>query len=299
MNQDAQAPAQDQNQDQVLTAKVHKPWLLKIAAVMVVMLGFAIWGYIDATRIYPERGYQASKFLEWQYLQKLSETGELAKAGVDDPAATIAQLKQRAKDGISLSPGESTRLAWLSALKTTGLLKPEFTKIPRENPREKVADPSDRMATLQQQFTQSSGKFEAPKPLSDFDIPVQWLFVGLGFPIGFYLLWLIIRVLGQKHTYNPATQTLTLADGTSLTPAQLEDIDKRKWHKYMVALIPAAGHPRAGQSIEIDLLRHRELEEWILAMEATRFPERAAEAQKAAEEAAAQPAEETPAQSEQ
>jgi hypothetical protein len=287
MNHDAQTPQSDQSpQDQgPLIAPLNKSWLIKMGAIMVVMIGFAVWGYIDATKIYPERGYKASQFLEWQYLQKLAETSDLAKASVDDPAAALTDLKQRMSQGISLSAAESTRFQWLGSLKNTQLLKPEFTRIPRENPREKVTGAAERLDALQKQFTLSTGKAEAPKPLTAYDIPVQWLFVGLGFPIGFYLLGLIIKVSKQKHRFDPATQTLTLHDGTSLTPAQLEDVDKRKWHKYMVALIPAAGHPRAGQAIELDLLRHRALEDWVLAMERTRFPERAAEEEKAEESA--------------
>lgn len=288
MNQDAataDAPAPQDDQPQgVQTAKLNKTWLIKIGAIMVVMIVFAVWGFIDATKVYPDRGYKASQYLEWQHLQKLSEGGQLSKASVEDPVAALKDLQQREDQGVQHSAAEGTRQAWLSSLKTTGLLKPEYTKIPRENPREKVTGASERIEELQKQFTQASGKVDAPKPLTRYDIPVQWLFVGLGFPIGFYLLWLIIKVVGQKHRYDPATQTFMLSDGTTLTPAQLEDIDKRKWHKYMVALIPAAGHPRAGHPIELDLLRHRELEDWVLEMERTRFPDRAAEAEaKAAE----------------
>jgi len=42
----------------------------------------------------------------------------------------------------------------------------------------------------------------------------------------------------------------------------------------------------AGQEIKIDLLRHVPVEEWILAMEKTAFPDRAAEIERKAEEAA-------------
>lgn len=294
MNQDAAAPNPDQNQtsqdapqiDGPQVARVNRGWLLKIVAVMIVVVGFGIWGFYDATVVYPERGYRASQFLEWQHLQKLAESNQLTSASIDDPAAVHKELSQRQKQGMTLSSSESTRLSWLGALKNTRLLSPEFTRIPRTNPRETVTSASERLTQLTSQWTQASGPVQAPKPLTGYDIPVQWLFVAIGLPVGLYQMWLITKVLRQKHRFDPATQTLSLADGTTLTPAQLADVDKRRWHKYMVSLIPAPGHPRAGQSIEVDLLRHRDLEPWILAMEKTRFPERAAEAD--AEEAASE-----------
>lgn len=314
MNQDApdiapDAPGQPDAGpgDGLQKARVYPRWLIKMGLIMLVMFGFGVWGLVDALKVYPDRGHRAATFLEWQHLQKLREAGQLAQASVTDPKTAFNDLKARQKKGVNLSVGEQTRLAWLDSLNNTWMLDAKYTTIPRQNTRETVNVASERLDELAKKWTTSDGgAITAPKPLTFYDLPVQWAFVVIGFPAGLYLSVMIARVMKQRFTFDPVPQRLTLADGTELTPDQLADVDKRRWGKYMVSLIPAPPHPRAGQEIELDLLRHRELEDWVLAMEKTRFPERAAEAEalaqqeaerKAAEEGSGEGSEEAPAES--
>ena len=117
-------------------------------------------------------------------------------------------------------------------------------------------------------------------------MPVQWLFVVVGFGLGGYLVFLMVKCKAQasRTKFESETQRLTVPSGASFTPADLEDVDKRLWHKYYVTM-----QLKDGSEHKLDLLRYVPLEEWVLGMERTRFPERAAEEdKKAALEAAAQ-----------
>ncbi len=105
-----------------------------------------------------------------------------------------------------------------------------------------------------------------------------------GFALYLIVLW--VRVAAKTYTWDAAHQQLGLPGGASLVPTDLADVDKRKWHKFFVTLEINDTHPKlAGQGVTLDLYRYVPLEEWVLEMERTRFPERAQAEQ--AEEAAA------------
>jgi hypothetical protein len=125
-----------------------------------------------------------------------------------------------------------------------------------------------------------------PTELSAYDLPVQYLFMVAGLGWAAYLIFLLMRCRARARGFRwePSSQRLTLPGGASFTPADLADVDKRKWHKFYATMVLTDGTRH-----EMDLLRYEPLEAWVLEMEATRFPERAEEARaaKAAEEAAA------------
>jgi len=105
-----------------------------------------------------------------------------------------------------------------------------------------------------------------PKPLSAFDIPSQWLFVIAGFGGAAWLTFLFVRVASKKYRWDPATHTLTVPGGKTIAPADIAEVDKRKWDKYFVTLRLNDGAPPPREH-KFDLLRYAPLEAWILEME--------------------------------
>lgn len=271
-------------------ARVHRNWVLKMAAIAAVMLGLGAWGVYDAFWAYPDRGHRAARFLEWQYLQKLRETNRLSQASVPDPAAALKDLQRREAAKDRLSDAEVAQLQWLEALRNTYANRPEFTTYPRTNPREEVGSPDERLAALGTEWTQSTGNKKAPTPLTFYDIPMQWVFMIVGFGFGGYLVVLMLKVFGQKYLWDPANKVLTLPDGVKIGLNDIADFDKRAWQKYIIYLQMKPGHPSlGGKELRLDLLRHRQLEDWVLEMERTLFPDRA-EPTPAADEAKPEPA---------
>ncbi|MGH7132453.1 MAG: hypothetical protein ACREJO_10960, partial [Phycisphaerales bacterium] len=59
-------------------------------------------------------------------------------------------------------------------------------------------------------------------------------------------------------------------DGKTIVPADIAEFDKRKWDKFYVTI-----NLKGGEARKLDLLRYVPLEEWVLAMERTAFPETA------------------------
>lgn len=265
----------------LVRAPVNRSWWVKQFIVALVMLGFGAWGLADALVIYPKRGFAAARFLEWQYLQKLQESGRLDRASVESPRETLAELARRSSGGVGLSDWEIAQRSWLEALKNTGGLVPERTRIPRDVGGEVVTTASERIEALKTEWTTAAGgQAKAPQPLTFYDIPVQWLFVSIGFPVGIYLLWLIAKVFRQKYQWDAANKILHLPDGSTLGLADIADFDKRKWHKYLIYLqIKPGNSPHAGKEVMIDLLRHRLIEDWVLEMERILFPDRAEKAE--------------------
>jgi hypothetical protein len=252
-------------------------WLAKMALFFVVLVFFGFYGLYDATIAYPNRGIQHASYCQYQYLDTAREQGLLdRRVSIADPAEELHRL--RAADQGKLGALDTARLTWLRALSVVGRVSPQFTTID---------DPTAKFAELKQQWTtaQGTGK-NAPKPLGAYDIPVQWIFVVVGFGGGGWMAWLFFNVRRIRYQWDPAGQVLHLPGpgGTAqLTPADIEEFDKRKWDKYLVFLKIRQSHPTlAGREIKLDLYRYAKLESWILEMEKTAFPE------------SVKPAEETP-----
>lgn len=272
---------------QLLATKANKPWLMKMLAFLALLVGFGFWGLYDATYLYPNRGVRHASFAQFQFLEQAKSKGRLDRSqSVEDPAAEMKRLDEAKRLG-TLDGVGTAKQAWLEALSRVGRLKPEFTK---------MDDPAKTLEDLTREWTQDGKARAAPKPLAAYDIPVQWLFVFLGLGGGSYLAIHLLRTVTKKYRWDPAAQRLTLPDGSTLVPGDIEDFDKRKWDKFLIFLKVKPGHqPHGGRELKLDLYQHYPLEEWVLAMEKTAFPERAAEAEAKAAAAAAAQAAETPA----
>ncbi len=246
------------------TTRLNRPWLLKMAIFTVALLAFGVYGLYDATVAYPARGERFASYKQHEMYERLARRGPLSREAVSiaDPVAELTRLS-----GIAM-PGEAemARRDWLGALALIGRLRPEFTT---------TDNPDATYAELKQRWLTSSGQAAAqPKPLSWYDIPVQWIFTGIGFVGAAWMLMLWVLVARQKYRWEPETRTLTLPGGQSVSPSDLEDVDKRKWDKYLVFLKLKSPHPLAGRELKVDLYRYKPLESWVLAMEKQAFPDR-------------------------
>ena len=112
-----------------------------------------------------------------------------------------------------------------------------------------------------------------PKPLSNFDLMSQWLIMGVCYIVTLIMLVHMMRVAGIKYAWDPESMTLTIPGGQKITPDDLEEVDKRKWDKFIVFLkIKAAHADLGGQEVKVDTYQHARVEDWVLAMEAKAFP---------------------------
>lgn len=261
----------------VLSTKTSKKWLVRTYGFAIFVFIFGCWGLFDAVIAYPKRGANVAEKFQLEYLRAAEQNRALESASVADPAAELVKLRDKSTQQQLTSPVESARLQWLSALDTIGRAKPEHTTI---------ADPRARKAELEEVWAKKTPS----EPLAAWDLPLQWGITVAGFGATAWLLLLIVMVKGKTYTWNAATQTLGLPGGASLTPADVEDFDKRRWDKFLIFLKIKSSHAQlGGQELKLDLLRYEPLETWVLEMEKTAFPERAlqAEAEKAADAPAA------------
>ncbi len=253
------------------TTSLNRTWTIKMLAIAVLFIGFGIWGYIDAVYVYPQRGIRAADYLKWEYLQEAKRANEGGQSApwsnpsIADPVAAFDQLRKTAPE--NLKPVDAKKKAWLESLTIVGRLTPEYTA---------VGNPTDELETLRQEFTGPNGQPRVPKTLSWYDIPVQWVIFAVGLLVGLWMLGLVGLVSRVKYTYDSATKTLGLPDGSTLSVGECEDFDRRKWDKFLMFVKVKPGHARhGGKELRFDLLRHVPLEEWIVEMEYTAFPDRA------------------------
>jgi hypothetical protein len=259
-----------------LRTRVSRKWTFKMLAIAVVMVGFGLWGLYDATVAYPNRGSRAAEKYELEYLESFRQNRPPLdrRASIDDPKAELDRLRRNPPR----DPTDQAALLWLESLMLIGRLDgPTGTAIPRHDFRGvEVSDAGTRLEDLRRKYGTVGGS--AINPLTKWDIPVQWLIAVSGLGIGLWLVVLLVRVHGQSYRFDPATMRLTLPDGESFMPSDVEDFDKRKWHKFYVTVRIRKEHPNlGGDAIELDLLRYEPLEEWVLMMERAAFPDRASE----------------------
>lgn len=238
---------------------VNSKWLFKIVIFLVALTGLGIWGLYDATLAYPRRGQAVAQWALYEYLGAARESGDLIRAGVADPRAEYDRLRPIRRDLETRAAGDSLAarraatelklLDWLDALAVIGRLDAENTRLER---------PSELLDELSLALAGET----PPKRLAAWDIPIQWAFVVAGFGGGAWLGLLILMVRSRRYTFDPETRTLTLPGGRAVTPADLVELDKRKWDKFIVTLRTKAGDP-----VRLDLLRYTPLEEWVLDME--------------------------------
>lgn len=264
----------------------NRAWLIRVVVMFIALAAFGAWGLFDATVAYPSRGERYADYAEYEYLQALKRADEMeqpglfpAEAGVEDPVAELERLndpetqERNAADAVSES-GRSARAqmqvsrrTWLVALSRIGRLDPAFTTYEGGN-----SEVRERLAELEQRWTVES----PPSPLAYWDITMQWVIVAVCWGFAAYIGVLFIRVGMTKYTWDPVEQRLRLPGGKTFVPADMADVDKRKWDKFLVFVTLNESHPDLGGStIRFDTFRHARLEDWLLTMEATAFPDAA------------------------
>ncbi|MEK6701457.1 MAG: hypothetical protein AABZ53_04280 [Planctomycetota bacterium] len=265
------------------TTSINRSWMLKMAAIGIIFAVFGIWGYYDASIVYPARGVASAEYLKYLYLDEAKRQSLLlSPLSVKDPAGELDRLRKTAAE--QLKPLDLARREWLDSLAIINTLDAAHTEIPSAELEH---------TELHKKFTTATGAPNIPKPLSWWDIPVQWLICGLGLAVGLWMLALIIVVSRSKYSWDPEAKVLTLPDGSTLAIAECEDFDRRKWDKFLMFVRVRTGHPRhAGKEIRLDLLRYVPLEDWVVEMEYAAFPDRAKAAESSAEP---EPPVETPA----
>lgn len=295
---------------ETLKTSLNRKWLIKMIVFLIVLAAFGTWGLVDSIWIYPNRGLDDASFKQRAYLEAAERAGRLSTAAFPDPVTARAtleakrgELEEAERKGLALestaaqSTPEGQRAAadlrglaaqradyhalqWLDALARVFHLKPEATAI---------ADPSKTLAELRETWKTRT----PPKALASYDLPLQWFFTAIGYGGALWMLIHTLRIRGRVYAFEPDTQRLTLPGGRQLTPADIAEFDKRRWDKFYVYLQLKDGSPE----IPLDMLPHDPLEDWILSMEDTAFPERAKERAEAEakrkneEEAATQPTE--------
>jgi hypothetical protein len=262
----------------IRTAPLGKRWVRKMAIFIVILLAFGGWGLYDAVWVYPARGERFATWARLAYLEAAEAADRedfgifIRDSSVPNPSeelARLSQAEQRQRNGADAANTQSprrlraimlnARLTWLEALSRIGQVAPERTTI--ENPRAELAGLKAELSTAAQ-----------PKPLSRLDIPSQWIIMGVCWSLALFLIVRAVGVASRKYRWQPETMTLTLPGGASITPDDLEEVDKRKWDKFIVFLKIKNPHPSlGGQEVRCDTYQHDELEEWILAMERKAF----------------------------
>lgn len=241
---------------------LNKRWLWKMYVFLLAMLILGFWGMYDAIWLYPQRGVDAAEYLQKTYLDASEKAGTLSLAGVKTPAAELERLSE----SVPTSDTEVAKLAWLRSLALVRDLKQIESQIasgavPTPGPDTGMAEPNGPRATLDTLSKKWSTKTQ-PAALSKFDIPVQYLFMAIGLGVAAYLIFFLLKCSRTKFRYQPAAMRLTLPDNRSFVPADIEDIDRRLWHKFFVELKVKGVGP-----LKLDLLRFWPLEEWFLEME--------------------------------
>ena len=263
-------------------------WVRKTLFIIVLFTGFGFWGLLDAVSVYPKRGANVAEYRELKYLEIYRErVGTFdANVSIKDPKAEYARLLAINQGNPVQDSIEETRRQWLESLDRISQLDVTQTSYPREDFRGvKVEDAQLRFEKLREAWSKVVTPGEAPgavaqrdppKPLASWDIPSQWGIMFVCWVVAGIVSIGFIKGARKRFTWQPDTQRLTLSDGSSLVPADIEEFDKRRWSKFYVYLKVIATHPQhGGKEVELDLYRYLPLEDWILEMERTRFPERA------------------------
>lgn len=260
------------------TAPLGKRWVRKMAIFIVVLIAFGGWGLYDAVWVYPARGERYATWAKMAYLEAARNANQEdfgifeRDASVPNPREELERLRsaeQRQRNAADAANTQSNRrlraimlnarLAWLEGLTRIGRLEAERTTI--ENPRTELERLQTELST--------AGR---PKPLSRWDIPSQWAIMGVCWSLALFMLVRALGVASRKYRWDESTMTLTLPGGQTLTPDDLEEVDKRKWDKFIVFLKVKSSHPAlGGQEVRCDTYQHDELEDWILAMERKAF----------------------------
>jgi hypothetical protein len=258
----------------------------KMVIFFIVCFGLGTWGLIDAASVYPNRGRFYSQFMLQEYLQAAETNGVLAisrRVNVEDPAQAVLDLEGRQQE---LNAVEEARFRWLNSLRP--VYGKSLERLTAENqamqdrPEDERTDTVTVFADPAALYTELDAELQGktkPKPLSQTDIAVQWLICFAGYAGALLVMFRIIQTRSTVYRYEPSDHRLILSGGKSITPDQIEVVDKSKWHKFFVTL-----ELKDGTSHKFDLLRFEPLEDWILEMEEVDPRLRAARDEAAAEE---------------
>jgi len=259
-------------------SSVSTKWSLRLLIIGVVFVAFGLWGLYDAQVAYPDRGRKAAEFHEFQYLQQtaLDRPPLSNEAGIKDPKTRLAQLRAQQKESGKLRETEIALFQWLGQLQMVEDLEPSKTEFPRTTgPEGQSEGAQERLSALRKKWTTDDGsEKKTTAALAPYDIPSQYLILAAGVGIGGWMLFQIVAAKTKVYRFDYEKQQLTLPDGGVLAPSDIEEIDKRSWHKYFVTMKVKPSHPQlGGKEVKIDLLRYEPVEQWVLAMERTAFPE--------------------------
>lgn len=252
-----------------LNTRLNPKWTVKMVIFTVVLLGFGVWGTADAFWLYPARGRHHIDTTTKAYLEQLRESGRLlSQASVEDPAAEFERLSK--DPGLKSDPEALARYEWLLALSRLhslrGLTAENRAELDRRSSagatamdtRTMFADPSSTLDTLTKELS-AKGRSKA---LEAYDIPLQYVFMALGFGGGVWMIFFLMKCARVKYGYDPSEKRLFLPDGSSFTAAEITEVDKRDWHKYFLYL-KISGSDRERK---FDLLRYAPLEDWLEEM---------------------------------
>jgi len=274
---------------EIVRTKPNRPWVLKMGLFLLVLVAMGSWFLYDATVAYPKRGWNDVSYRLWVYLDTSDEAMRLTMRdlSLDDPKAAFERLKERRGEQ-QLGAVEAARYEWLRALYAVGALDAETTEaLLVDDPRTpQVTDgPQSRLDELAAIWEGPNAR-TTPAPLASWDIAVQWIIAIACFAGVALLLIHILRTVRVRYGWDPEAKRLYLPDGSTIVAEDLEDVDKRLWHKFIVFLKIKDGHEKhAGEELKLDLYQHAMLEGWVLELERTAFPDRAEEEKSEAVEA--------------
>ncbi|MEO1583230.1 MAG: hypothetical protein AAFR96_01505 [Planctomycetota bacterium] len=260
------------------TTTLTRRWKRKFIIFLIVSVGFGIYGLVDATIVYPNRGERDAEYRLFRYLEASDQAhsltlplgvpdGQTPQSRLDDLRSEQADLTQRAggEGGAARdAAAQLAKLAWFESLGKVWQLTPERIDA------DLSGSPRETLSGLRAEWENRDN----PKPLAWFDIPVQWLFTVVGFGLGIWLAFHMYRVASKSYTWDPAELRLGLPGGASIVPGDVVDFDKRKWDKFLFFFKINADHPQlGGREIKLDLYQYDPLEDWAVAMHKHARPE--------------------------
>lgn len=252
-------------------------WKIKLAGIGAVAVLLGLWFLYDAAIGYPNRGERYAERMEYEYLREAGRGGSLRAddVSVPNPAQTLETLTRERAEGRSLSDVRLTRLEWLDALRIINQLDESVTVY---ESGDSERDPQARFTELEERWSGQG----TPTPLTSYDVPVQWALFYVCTLIGLGLFARVAWVASRPYWWEPDEKRLTMPDGSSITPDDIEDVDKAKWHKFKVQIKIRPEHANhGGKWVMLDLYTTKQLEGWFLEMERTAFPDQADDAQAA------------------
>lgn len=241
-----------------LVTTLNKRWVMKMGVFFLAMMVLGVWGALDAFWIYPKRGLEFAEYRQKEYLDAADKAGSIVTASVDRPADALRAFESAPPNG----EVEISKRRWLEALKlVVNLEKLEDQIAAGQTPENSTSmpDPRKRLEELTRKWQNRT----QPNALSEFDIPVQYLFMAIGLGLAGYIVVFLLRCSATRYTYHPGSRRLTIPGGRSFVPSDIDEIDRRLWHKFYVHLKLNDGSPE----VKLDLLRFWPLEEWFLDME--------------------------------